>query len=290
MNGVQVGVLMLVVIVIGVFGILAVASIKGEVSQQCMSGQYVYNETSKGDFGCSLVTYSAVTYSALAQLPFNVSKGLVGYWPMNEGAGATCALCTANAVTYDYSGSGNAMTLFNAPTWVQGRFGSGLSFVSANTQYGTSSENPSGNGFTVSFWVKATSLTNNPDALGDDIPVNSKNGFRINLPSDGGVVITMGNGATFVGTPDVAGRIAAGAWYQITITYDGTTIRTYVNAAAKDTATLTGPMTAGVTGINIARRTDGGQLLNGILDDVRIYNYPLSAVQVSQLYNWVPST
>ena len=46
-------------------------------------------------------------------------KGLVGYWPFQEGMGA---------VTRDFSGNDNSGSLVNGPAWSVGKLGYGLSF------------------------------------------------------------------------------------------------------------------------------------------------------------------
>jgi hypothetical protein len=76
-------------------------------------------------------------------------------------------------------------------------------------------------------------------------------------------------------------------------TYDGTTQSVYVNGVLKGTATIvSGPLVytpligaangfdiGNIAGLNAAR------YLNGLIDDVRVYNRALSAAEVQALYN-----
>ena len=80
-----------------------------------------------------------------------------------------------------------------------------------------------------------------------------------------------------------------GTWYQIVGTYDGTTIRQYVNGAASGgTVTISKTLQSGGE-IRIMRRWDAAlaasNLLGGNLAIARIYNRALSANEISQNYN-----
>ena len=80
----------------------------------------------------------------------------------------------------------------------------------------------------------------------------------------------------------------AGVWYHVVATYDGTTMRLYVNGALEDTVPSSLlvennalPLYVGVFGaINVTN-----QLFHGQMDEVAIYATVLSAQQVAQHYN-----
>jgi hypothetical protein len=80
----------------------------------------------------------------------------------------------------------------------------------------------------------------------------------------------------------------AGVWYHVVATYDGTTMRLYVNGALEDTVASSLlvennalPLYVGVFGaINVTN-----QLFHGQMDEVAIYATVLSAQQVAQHYN-----
>ncbi len=82
----------------------------------------------------------------------DIADGLVGYWPLDEGAGTT---------TSDSSGNGNDGTL-NLPGWGSGKFGGALDFDGTDdyVDCGNSSILYFGTGdFTISAWIKMPSST-----------------------------------------------------------------------------------------------------------------------------------
>jgi hypothetical protein len=82
-----------------------------------------------------------------------------------------------------------------------------------------------------------------------------------------------------------AGTPSTGVWHHVVGTYDGETIRLYVDSIEK--ANNTSP--SGDLGIcdrelTIGNWWGGGRAFNGSIDEVRIYNRSLSADEVKQIY------
>ena len=72
-----------------------------------------------------------------------------------------------------------------------------------------------------------------------------------------------------------------GQWQMVTTVRSGTTFFLYLNGVLKQTGTTTA--TSPVTTFDLA--ADGGTLLNGQEDSVRVYNRALSAAEIQALYN-----
>jgi hypothetical protein len=58
----------------------------------------------------------------------------------------------------------------------------------------------------------------------------------------------------------------------------------YVNGVLKGQTPFSGTLKQTAFNVYIGRRTDG-LFFNGLIDDVRIYNYALTSEQVKQVYN-----
>jgi hypothetical protein len=92
---------------------------------------------------------------------------------------------------------------------------------------------------------------------------------------------SIGGTSVLASTP-----IAAGQWYHVACTYDGTIVRVYINGAQITTLAKTGVIADEVgTGWLIGARSPASPaiFMNGRLDDVRIYNRSLTAADVTAL-------
>jgi hypothetical protein len=213
---------------------------------------------------------------ASAPPPPDITTGLRGYWALNETAGNTAS---------DSSGDNNAGTLINGPVWSSaGRVGGALSFDGVNDY--VSLGNPAslipGNAITLAGWMKMSDL--------------SKNRFLVSKyegPTPTFIRYEAGQGIKCVvgGTGVVASAsIVTGQWYHAACTYDGATIRVYINGVQVATAAKTGAI-ADAVGIDWAigggMAANGTPLgfMNGLLDEVRLYNRALTAADIGQLSN-----
>ncbi|MBB3840722.1 hypothetical protein FHS57_004742 [Runella defluvii] len=80
-----------------------------------------------------------------------------------------------------------------------------------------------------------------------------------------------------------------GRWHLMTFTHDGSTMRLYLDGALQRTGTNVTLNTLN-TPLAIGRLTFGPYYFSGSLDEVRVYNRALSAVEVQQMYSAEVST
>ncbi|MEM7824702.1 MAG: LamG-like jellyroll fold domain-containing protein [Candidatus Aenigmatarchaeota archaeon] len=203
---------------------------------------------------------------------------LVGYWNLDEGSGTTA---------YDNSGNNNHGTLVNNPTWVAGKFGNALRFQNQMWHYvnipdsdildfGTSD-------FSVSFWYKAE-LPYTQAA-----PV-SKKGSGWNDP--GWVFITSPGSPTisFCGNTNAAAcagwNFGDTNWHHVVGVRIGGSLYIYGDGIFR--SVISHPSYANSSSNNEPLRIgyDDGwyNSVNGIIDEVRIYNRLLSADEIRMLY------
>ena len=227
---------------------------------------------------------SAVMLLGVSDASAAVSNlGLVGYWSFNEGTGSYAG---------DSSGNRNQGTLVSGPTWVDGKRGKALNFDGVN-DYVNAGDNTSlriTNSFTISAWVKTDQNTSGLNVVAK---YNGTNGYFF------GMTGTAPAGRMFGGvtTAGVITRrftntvLAVGRWYHIVTVYNASaaTESMYVdgildNGTQSGTPPSSVPSTAGMN-FEIGSRTNGIELWDGLIDEVRIYNRALSAQEVLQLYN-----
>jgi prepilin-type N-terminal cleavage/methylation domain-containing protein len=205
----------------------------------------------------------------------SAGRGLVGYWPFDEGGGSSA---------FDSSGGGHTGTwLSTGPHYAAGRVGSGAGQFNGGVDY---VQIPNGgalsvSSFSISMWLNATILTGaftEPLFSSELYPTN---GFRMGV---GGT-----HKITFWSTED-AGTVSAVApnpivtnsWYHLTVTYDGSLASIYVNGVLVSTSS--GNIIPSNANVNIGSIA-GFSSWTGYIDDVRLYNRALSAAEIQALYN-----
>jgi len=194
---------------------------------------------------------------------------------------------------YDISGNNRNVTLYNTPTFSSSNGGI-LTFTRNNLEYGESaSALPDLNRWTAEAWVKFNTVpsgSNVTTVICGQYDLVSKLNFSIgtNLqPTNANIYAGFFNGAwrnTTTGfTP------SQNVWYNITGTYDGTTIKLYVNGSQNATGNITASPQSGGK-LRIARRWDDADnnsnfFLDATIPVVRIYNQALTSAEVLQNYN-----
>ena len=208
-------------------------------------------------------------------------KGLVAYWPMDEGTGT---------ITYDASGDGNSGTLTNGPLWQSGsgcKIGSCLSFNPASSQYINVNNSNSLNvsNITMTAWIYLTSYSCPADR---GIIVNKEGQYEWGIRCNAGNLdAAISPNWAWYGTTQV---VPLNGWHFVVVTWDGSNQNYYIDGQLLQTYSLTnkGNITSGTGCLRIGARNGCGSatsFFNGLIDDVRIYNRALSASEIADLYN-----
>src|SRR5262249_3176323 len=134
-----------------------------------------------------------------------------------------------------------------------------------------------GSGMTLEAWVNPTSTTSNwRDVIykPDDNYYLEGSSDQGGAPSGGGTF--GGSGANTV----AAGPLPADSWSHLALTYDGVTLRLYVNGLLASSQPRAGTIASSANQLQIGGDSLYGQYFNGMIDDVRIYNSALTATQI----------
>lgn len=143
--------------------------------------------------------------------------------------------------------------------------------------------------FSVETWVKLSnnSFANYPAIVSNNIPSSTNLGFAFFVAptTDGSsAFISLGFGATFKTLAFGTGALTAGNWYHLVGTYDGSTMRGYINGTLMNSMSASGTLGTTSNATEIARyATDSGNIPANI-DECAIYNYTLSSVQITNHY------
>ena len=197
-------------------------------------------------------------------------SGLVAAYAFNEGTGTT---------TVDASGNGNTGSLSNTTWTAAGRFGGALLFNGTNARV-TISNAPSlqlTTGMTLEAWVYPTAtLTSWRSILGKTV-----DGYYLMASSDPnhrpavGATWTAGNQNLAAPT-----ALALNAWTHLAATFDGATVRLYVNGVQVASQVQTTPLAPTAGTLQIGGDSYPNEFFAGRIDEVRIYNRALSASEL----------
>jgi hypothetical protein len=225
---------------------------------------------------CAIAVCFAGTASA------NIQSDLpVGTWPLNEGSGT---------VAHDLSGHGNDGALQGAGVqWAAGRFGKALSFngTDGGVQVPDKPAFEPATGLTVSAWI------NSSVAPADFSYIVSKGGNGcltasyglFSGPNAGLMFYVSNDGLLGTRSPDYGPSVYDGKWHNVIGTYDGTTVRLYVDGIQVGTGTPdSGHVQYGLSSSSnlVIGNYDGcsGLGFNGSIDQVHVFNRALGAAEI----------
>jgi PKD repeat protein len=80
-------------------------------------------------------------------------------------------------------------------------------------------------------------------------------------------------------------RIPTNEWTHVAGTYDGASVKIYVNGRLEDTRSFNEPLALNNEPFSIGRSSYGNNYFPGKLDEVRVYNRSLSSTEISELYS-----
>ncbi len=213
-----------------------------------------------------------------------VDDVFLGHWAFEEGSGKSTA---------DSAGANDAGTLSSAdgvsdPNWVAGWVGDhalefyGQSYVSiANATASDPNLHTLQYEITTAAWVKVAEWTNEwATIIGHDVGTWRMGRRGV---SDGVTLHLNGVQTTLTGTAN----INDGYWHHIAGTYDGQRVVLYVDGQVDAEMEVSGliALKPEITHAAIGNRLDNAPLRgwNGLIDDVRLYSYAISADDVADL-------
>jgi hypothetical protein len=178
----------------------------------------------------------------------------------------------------DVSGNGNNGTISGATWTAAGKYGNALSFNGFNSRVTVpdSAALHVTTGMTLEAWVYPTATSS---AWRDVIEKGNDNYYLMATAQvAGGLPATSGTWAE----PPLCGTsiLLVNIWSHLASTYDGVTLRLYVNGAQVATKSVSGSIRVTADALTFGSDPFYGQYLSGRIDDIRIYNRSLTAAEI----------
>jgi hypothetical protein len=216
----------------------------------------------------NLSNYTAIATATTLGVP-----NLVAAYAFNAGTGT--------AVT-DASGNNNTGTITGATWNTTGKFGNSLTFngtsnvvlIPAATSLNLSTA------MTLEAWAFPTAAQNSWRTILQREP----DAYLLHAGSENFGALQPTAGGTFGSTFDVLGASSAmplNTWSHLALTWDGATMRLYVNGTQVATKARTGTLQAVSTPVRIGANSYAGENFLGRIDEVRIYSRALSAAEIT---------
>jgi hypothetical protein len=256
----------------------AVATVPSSVTVAANSSTATFTVTTSTVTGTSAVTITGTYNSASKQAALTVTPpgttptGLVAAYAFNEGSGTT---------TVDASGNGQNGTI-TAGTWTtSGKNGNALSFNGSSSWVTVPDSNSLdlSTGMTLEAWVYPTVAPTNWNS----IIMKEAPGFYVYAlyisPSSHPSLAIVINGIEqgF----ESSTTMPLNTWSHLAGTYDGTTLRLYVNGTQIGTQAISAVIPASTGVLRIGGNSIWtNEFFKGRIDDVRIYSRSLTAGEI----------
>jgi hypothetical protein len=238
-----------------------------------------FTATADAYYYCKVTNGGGSTYSNVANLAI---KRKVAHWTLNELVSGQYADSSGETPSHNADPNGTPVTFVDPGMVGKGILVDGKSFGKVGTW------NPSqySGKITISLWARWTGPNGDWQGL-----ISKRNTWAADTmmwqveaqPGDAGELQLKSTTST-ISSP----ILPTNEWEYVAVTFDGTTATIYRNgvnagsgAFAFDTGTGTN-LTIGASQLDTAGIV--GSLFNGALDDVQIYNYALSNIEVADLY------
>ena len=202
--------------------------------------------------------------------------GLAGQWKLDEGSGTTAQ---------DSSGNGHDGTLNGNPLWVAGYldgalefdgFGDTLNFATGPSLSGTTD-------FSVAAWIKTSATANG-------VVIQQRNGgwngeYRLRVNGTGVLNFMVYGGGSQFDDLTTTRTVNDGNWHHVMAVRQGGRGYIYIDGSleASGNSTFVAPLDASIEVAVGADIRDSADYFDGAIDDVRIYERPLSYAEAAGL-------
>ena len=203
-----------------------------------------------------------------------LDESLIGFWKFDDPNGTTAL---------DSSGNNNTGILVNSPVWTEGKFSGALRFNGDDTAVEIPTQGMNADSGTVCLWAYAGNFSNVKHFLFGLATQPWSNRIQLYISSTGWLRLGLGDNHSL---NNAVKKLITHRWYHIALVWDHSDYKVFVNGTLQANGGYTG-----LTELeeyadigNNGNRLTRIESFDGIIDEVRIYNRPLSTDEISDLY------
>lgn len=211
-----------------------------------------------------------MTYASTVQ----ATSGLVWYSRMGDASSPAVDLINANNAAQVNSPT------FGATGLISGDSDKAVSFASASSQYlkiTYAAPLNVGDVFSLEAWIKLTSIPGYMNIIAQD-----GSSYLFLVTNTGHLELWRGDIAAIVSSTNT---LSSGTIYHVVVTKNGATVKLYVNGTDVSGTVTNQTEVNNSADVWIAGRVGFAQYVNGVIDEVAIYNAAMSAADVLAHYN-----
>jgi hypothetical protein len=229
-------------------------------------GNHTFTVRAKDAAGNVDATPATATWTTTATTS---ASGLVAAYGFNETTGTTAA---------DASGNALSGTIIGA-TRTTGKFGGALSFNGSgnNVSVADNAKLDLTRGMTLEAWVMPTVAGGWRTVMVKQRDRGMSYAMYANTSTGAGGYIADASAERDL---RVAQTLPLNTWSHVATTYDGTTLRLFINGNQVGSLAVAGPIAVGTGALSIGGNAVWGEWFQGRIDEVRVYNRALSSTEL----------
>lgn len=208
-----------------------------------------------------------------------LTDNIVAYWKLDENTGSVVADSVAS-----FGGTWQGAL---GSQWATGLINSGGNLNGADNYVSSGAKSLGlGTAITLSLWVNAKTLAAATYYCWFSFGGYIAGGWILQRAGDSGDVLRFAyNGDNYFNGPAFN---TTGAFVHLAVTVSGTPTNFYINNVATGATRAAGAANFSATdpqALEIGRRGDNTQLINGTIDEIGLWNRTLSSGEIGSLYN-----
>lgn len=250
------------------------------VEAPSVSGVFTLNSTLTASAGSWLgvdpIGYAYAWQRCQAYAQVVAADSPAAYWRLGDSSQATTAA--------DASGNGRSLSVngavgFGASAGLSGDPDTATSFDGSSSYLSVADASwlDPASGFSVEVWVKSSSSSGTvvakPYALGSSVSYA--------LLVSGGYAVAAVDSTGGPVTATSASRIDDGQWHLLDLTFDGSSLRLYVDGASPVSSSVSGTLQFASNALQVGRQDGTGGWFAGSIDDVAFYATALTGSQIA---------